>query len=117
VCTSHEGVSLPAPVACASVSLTTSDGYSDSTSPTESAFPNEKGRFTFSNVPIPGRTDVRSMTYTITAQRGTGLSSDGPGSCEHSGSIQGLTFQFDTLDLFNPIDGGPWTLANQCNPS
>jgi hypothetical protein len=116
VCTSHVGISIPAPVACSSVTLNTSDGYTDSTSPKESSFPNEKGRFTFSNVSIPGRTDVKSITYNITAFRGAGLSSDSQGTCEYSGSIQGLTFQFDALDLFNPIDRGPWTLANQCNP-
>jgi hypothetical protein len=117
VCTSHEGRMFPSPSACSSVRLHTSDGHNDSASSTKSSFPNEKGRFTFTNVPIPGRTEGRTMNYDLTAVRGSSLSSDPEGgTCAFSGSITGWTFQLDTLDLFNPVDHGPWTLASQCDP-
>jgi hypothetical protein len=50
--------------------------------------------------PISERADPEPIKYTITAFR----VADGvvtSGDCEHSGAIQGLTFQSDKLDLFN----------------
>jgi hypothetical protein len=116
-CLSSLGASVPAPVVCSSVTLDTSNGYRKTVTPTPGPIgPPESGRFRFTGVPIPGDLDPATITYTVTAEMGSGLTDGQPVRCVNEGSIQGIFFHGPELDLF--WTGGPWTALpfSQCSP-
>ena len=115
-CKSSLGISIPTLVVCDTVTLNTSNGHSETVTPTKGPIgPLESGRFTFTDVAIPGRTDLAEMAYTVSAEAGSGLTDGSALRCEYQGSIQGAFFQGDTFDLF--WLGGPWTTLpfSECN--
>jgi hypothetical protein len=115
-CLSSMGISIPVPVVCESVTLDTGDGYHQTVSPHPGLIgPLDSGRFTFTDVPI--RDGLSEMTYTVTAEMGSGLTDAKPLRCVHEGTIQGAFFQGNELDLF--WAGGPWTALpfSQCSTS